>query len=225
MKPTDKIDFLDVGALIRQLGAQKTTRSRFNIELPVEQVANGIYASICAELNIRGHTIDLTEEMKRYILEAARWLTDENEKPGLMLKGLYGNGKTTMMRGIGRLIEYVTEQTLGYGGRSVVRFIMAKEIAEFFTTEEGKKDFKKILNLPMLAIDDLGEEPKEVISYGMVYTPMIDLLSYRYDRQLFTLLTTNLTSQEIEAKYTKRIRDRFREMMHTIHFKNDSFRK
>ncbi len=142
-----------------------------------------------------------------------------------MLKGLYGNGKTTMMRGIGRLIEYVTEQTLGYGGRSVVRFIMAKEIAEFFTTEEGKKDFKKILNLPMLAIDDLGEEPKEVISYGMVYTPMIDLLSYRYDRQLFTLLTTNLTSQEIEAKYTKRIRDRFREMMHTIHFKNDSFRK
>lgn len=225
MKPTDKIDFLDVGGLIRQLEAQKTTRNRFSLELPVEQIANGILASICAELSARGHELDLTEDMKRYILEASQWLGNPEGKPGLMLKGLYGNGKTTMMRGIGRLIEYVTEQTNGYGARMTVNFKTAKEIAEYCITDKGRADFKKTLDLPMLAIDDLGEEPKEIISYGMVYTPMIDLLSHRYDRQLFTIVTTNLTSQEIEAKYTKRIRDRFREMMFTIHFKNDSFRK
>ena len=55
----------------------------------------------------------------------------------------------------------------------------------------------QILNqdVDVLGIDDLGTEPSEVSDYGNVYTPVIDLLTKRYEEQLFTIITTNLTPQ------------------------------
>ena len=76
----------------------------------------------------------------------------------------------------------------------------------------------------MVAIDDLGCEPLEIQSYGNIYTPIIDLLTHRYDRQLFTMITTNLTPQEIRPRYGDRIADRLNEMVRNIVFKNKSFR-
>ena len=55
----------------------------------------------------------------------------------------------------------------------------------------------QILNqdIDVLGLDDLGTEPSEVLDYGNVYTPVIDLLTKRYEEQLFTIITTNLTPQ------------------------------
>ena len=53
---------------------------------------------------------------------------------------------------------------------------------------------------------------------------MVDLLTRRYDKQLFTIITTNLTPQEIRAKYGDRIADRFNEMMVKIVFENPTYR-
>ena len=77
----------------------------------------------------------------------------------------------------------------------------------------------------MLAIDDLGTEPLEIIDYGNVYYPTTDMLTMRYDRQLFTIITTNLTPQEIREKYGDRIADRLNEMMVKIVFENPTYRK
>ena len=44
----------------------------------------------------------------------------------------------------------------------------------------------------MLAIDDLGTEPVEVMDYGNIITPVINLLTKRYEAHLFTIVTTNL---------------------------------
>ena len=55
----------------------------------------------------------------------------------------------------------------------------------------------QILNqdIDVLGLDDLGTEQSEVLDYGNVYTPVIDLLTKRYEEQLFTIITTNLTPQ------------------------------
>ena len=45
-----------------------------------------------------------------------------------------------------------------------------------------------------------------------VYTPLIDLITTRYE-QLFTIFTTNLTPAQLEEKYGKRIVDRLNEMV------------
>jgi DNA replication protein DnaC len=76
----------------------------------------------------------------------------------------------------------------------------------------------------MLAIDDLGIEPVEVMDYGNLLCPLVDLLTKRYDLQLFTLVTTNLTPAEIRARYGDRIADRLNEMMLKIVFTNESYR-
>ena len=55
----------------------------------------------------------------------------------------------------------------------------------------------QILNqdIDVLGLDDLGTEQSEVLDYGNVYTPVIDLLTKRYVEQFFTIITTNLTPQ------------------------------
>lgn len=98
----------------------------------------------------------------------------------------------------------------------------AKALCRMAITDEVR--FNSLCYERMLAIDDLGCEPLEVQCYGNIYTPVIDLLTRRYDRQLFTIVTTNLTPQEIRPRYGDRIADRFNEMMRCIIFKNDSFR-
>lgn len=179
-----------------------------------------------AEVANRRNSLVLDDATRGHIEQAARWLIDPDGKSGLMLMGLCGNGKTTMMRSLARLIEYVTEATVGYSKRSVVTMLPAKEIARrCAAADKERKDFKELFTLEMLGIDDLGEEPKEVMSYGMVYTPLVDLIGERYDRQLATIITTNLKAEQIKDKYGVRIYDRLKEIFHIITFTNSSYRE
>ena len=224
MKPSEKIDFQNVGELTRRLIAQKITPPRFSLEIPERDAANGIHSAMRAEVANRRKELIFDDETKNHIEQVARWLIDTNGKPGLMLMGLCGNGKTTMMRSLARLIEYVTEATVGYSKRTVMPMCSAKEIARICAADKERKDFKDLFRVEMLGIDDLGEEPKEVMSYGMIYTPLIDLICERYNRQLSTIITTNLTKEQLSEKYGTRVYDRFKEMLSIITFTNPSYR-
>ena len=48
------------------------------------------------------------------------------------------------------------------------------------------------MRVPMLAVDDAGIEPLEVMEYDHAVGPMVELLTRRYAEQLLTLLTTDL---------------------------------
>ena len=73
--------------------------------------------------------------------------------------------------------------------------------------------------------DDLGTEPCEVMEFGNVYTPLIDLITTRCEEQLYTIFTTNLTPVQLEEKYGKRIVDRLNEMVEKVVFENESYRR
>lgn len=225
MKPSEKIDFSNVGELTRQLTAQKITPPRFSLEVSQRDAANGIYAAMKAEVAYRRRELKLDDDTKVHIQQVAEWLTDPQGRPGLLLQGLPGNGKTTMMAALAKLIEYTTEKTQGYSRRLSMQIVRAKEIARMCAASESeRKDYREIAVCPMLGIDDLGEEPTEVMSYGMVYTPLIDVISERYERLLPTIITTNLTDVQLADKYKIRISDRFHEMLHTVRFLNKSYR-
>ena len=68
-------------------------------------------------------------------------------------------------------------------------------------------------------------EPREVMEFGNVYTPLIDLITTRYEEQLYTIFTTNLTPAQLEEKYGKRIVDRLNEMVEKVVFENESYRR
>lgn len=179
-----------------------------------------------AEVAFRKKELILDDATKTHIQQVAKWLTDKNGKMGLLMLGLCGNGKTTLMRSIARLVEYVTEATSGYSYRTTMHVYSAKEIVRMWvSTENEREEIKRLSCVKMLGIDDLGEEPKEIMSYGMIFTPLTDLILERYNRQLTTIVTTNLTKKQLAEKYGSRVYDRFKEMFEVLPFTNASYRK
>ena len=103
---------------------------------------------------------------------------------------------------------------------------MRVESAKFIYNQVrvDSQEYRQIQNANMLGIDDLGEEETILLDYGNRIAPVIDILSYRYNRMLFTMVTTNLTPPQIRTVYGVRIADRFNEMMLVLHYKSPSFR-
>lgn len=210
------------------LNRARDSRERFSLEIPERDAANGIYAAMKAEVEYRGGVFKLDTDTRAHILEAAKWLIDANASPGLMLCGLCGNGKTTLAKAIARLISFLSERELGYSNRKIMKLITAKDICRLCAASEKFKeqydDYNDLFKEQMMIIDDLGEEPREVMVYGMIHTPIIDLISARYTKQLITIVTTNLETDDLQEKYGPRIYDRLQEMLTPIVFENDSYR-
>lgn len=176
--------------------------------------------SIKTEVEKRFCTFKESNELVYQVSKMAKWLTSEDIHFGAFLCGGLGNGKTTMMRAVQRLIA--TLEVKNSSGEGCVLYI--RDSTSILELSKNEKDFGDLCRVPMLGIDDLGQEPKEYLVYGNVHTPLVKLLSARYDGRLFTMITSNLTPAEICERYGKRIGDRLNEMMEVIDYTNLSFR-
>lgn len=162
-----------------------------------------------------GGTLQLDEYTKRAISDVSRWAVN-HKKPGLMLRGYVGVGKTTMLFALARVFDVVEQQKL--------RIVDARKITTL--AKDSKAEFEDLAKCKMLGIDDLGTEPLTVKSYGNDLTPVVELLTERYNRRLFTVITTNLAKKivdgaevdELQEIYGDRLFDRFREMFNTISY-------
>ena len=144
------------------------------------------------------------EATQSHIEKAAKWLTG-NHKPGLLLHGTVGNGKTTLVRAIGSLIGVLYESPYSDRRKNVLA-VSALELADIAKNQPERFDYIKKAEL--LAI-----------------SPFVDTIYYRYDRQKFTIMTSNLSAEDLADKYGERIADRFTEMFDRIAFENYSYRK
>ena len=188
--------------------------------MTTEQANDILTAAYQAEVKFRhGSYID-DEATRRNIKSVAECLTKDNPKFGVMLCGTCGNGKTTLLSAFQNTLNYLNAN--GYFvERTGIRIIDAKDVAMLMKGDNTRV----IRDTDMLGIEDIGREPTEVMNYGNVYSPIIDLLEYRYNNQLFTFITTNLTGKQVRAKYGDRIADRFNEMLEVVIFKNPTYRK
>ena len=208
---------------------RKIIPTRFSIDLPPNQLKNALYAAYVAEVRLRHREMVLDDDTKSHIATAAEWLGDPKGKFGFMMSGLYGNGKTTLMLAMCNLINYLFDSVYS-NERKSIRIKNAKDIARMAIDSNLRPDYEKLYYEDMLAIDEVGEEPAELIHYGMVYTPIRDLLEERYARQKLTIITTNLVENkkkqlfQITDHYGERVVDRLREMMKILPFHNKSYR-
>ena len=127
-----------------------------------------------------------------------------------------------MIRAFQPLLNYLRIPKPYNDGTYGIQIVDAKYIA--YLCKNNYDAYRKLISVDMLGINDLGTEPSEVMNYGNVYTPVIDLLTKLYEDQLFTIITTNLTPQQIREHYDDRIADRLNKMMEKIVFKNGTYR-
>lgn len=206
-----------VDELKRHLLAQRTTKERFRLALTQADAEQLLTAAYQAEVEYRHRAYVSDSCTEDNIRKVAAFLTGDSSKFGLIFLGTSGNGKTTLLKAIQQSMNFLSKQGMCDEG---VVIVDAKDAA-------GVRDAKErhtMRSRPILAIEDMGREPTEVLDYGNVLNPIIDLLEYRYDEQLFTIITTNLNPSEIRTKYGARIADRFNEMFERVIFQNQTYR-
>lgn len=208
-------------ARFRAVLQRRDLPTRFKIDKYPEDVPAMLRECYIAEVSRRRMPFVDDEATQRHIEKAAKWLIGEH-KPGLLMHGTVGNGKSTLARAIGGLIGILYESTYS-DRRKAVRTVSALELADIAKNQPER--FDSIKKAELLAIDDVGTEPSVVKVWGNEISPFVDTIYYRYDRQLFTIMTSNLNAEELANKYGERIADRFAEMFDRIAFENHSYRK
>jgi len=167
----------------------------------------------------------ITPDLERKISTVAKWLID-GKKPGLLLFGSIGSGKTTLARAIMRTVNYLYYSVYRDERKEIAEISSVNLVKLAGTGEKQDEDsFTRFKKREMLFIDDLGLEPAAIKNYGNEILPVVDLLYYRHDRMLFTICTSNLDMEGLEEKYGKRTGSRFYEMFNRIGFTNEDYRK
>ena len=218
----ETIHKIDVEELKKSLLQRRPMKVRFKMPMPEEDAYAWLLASIMAEVEYRHRTFYSNEHLERQLHEMAYWLTSPSSHFGMMLCGGCGNGKSTVLYAFQLLLNSLRIPKPDNDGTYGIQIVDAKYVAHL--CKNNHEAYRKLISVDMLGIDDLGTEPSEVMDYGNIYTPVIDLLTKRYEEQLFTIITTNLTPQQIREHYGDRIADRLNEMVKKIVFSNGTYR-
>ena len=207
-------------------GTNRRTSMTRGLALPMEnrEAKNALYGYYKREVERRKNEFVMTDELKQQISEVGDFLTTETRYYGLFLPGSIGNGKTTMLKAIRDLLIYLVESDrIRYcEGDKYPRFVTARDMANI---AKDADEFRSLKTTKYLILDDLCEEPAEVLSFGNYIYPFVELLEYRYEQMLPTFISSNFGAVDIEEKYhSARISDRMKEMFKIISFKEESFR-
>lgn len=186
---------------------------RFKVDKYIDEIPVMLEECYKFQVNYRQGEY-LPGEVNPMIESAARWIV-EGRKIGLMLYGKVGSGKSTLAAAIRQML------IVTFGQR--IEKVTALELSR--AAKDDRDSFSNYLNCKMLLIDDMGEEPTTVKSWGNEISPFVETIYSRYDKQRFTIITTNLLEDEIKEIYGVRVADRFNEMFDRIYFDNKSYRK
>ena len=135
---------------------------------------------------------------------------------GLLITGGTGTGKSLLIRLLRTLSTAIHTQHLVYdpvAQREVwTDFLWADRHAIEYVSEYNTNGYISNMNAAVVCIQDLGAEPKEGSFYGKKQNVIEQLISYRYDKQdgtrRTTIITTNLSLEDIRKEYGERISSR-----------------
>ena len=202
---------------------QRITNTRFKLPMSFDDAKVYLLAAYQAEVERRHKVFERNEHFDAQLNLIANYLTGGSKKFGLMFCGLCGNGKTTWAKALQLLVSGLNLKNPINNLYYVFPLWNAKDLA--MRSKGNYNDWRNVMRYQLMIVDDLGTEPREVMEFGNVYTPLIDLITTRYEEQLYTIFTTNLTPAQLEEKYGKRIVDRLNEMVEKVVFENESYRR
>lgn len=181
------------------------------------------------------------DERNKKAIEAAKFISQilindipDVDKNGLILSGNRGSGKTYIAASVinefnkkskmndGVIKDIIKSFDQGFNGRldykigSKCRFIKEKEVvqlSERYSYRDEESPIDEYKKAKLLVIDDIGSyyaDSKKIIS------ALFDLIDYRYSQKLSTIITTNLSKDELNIYLGERSFDRLINSCHYI---------
>lgn len=139
----------------------------------------------------------------------AEW--DRGPKSTLVLEGGVGTGKTVAAA------DWIARRGAGL-------FRKARDVATLSSFDCAA--WRELAEVPRLVIDDVGTEPLD--DKGWALSSLLGLLDRRYDADLATVITTNLSFETMRARYGidgGRFLDRLRESGRWFKLSGESLRR
>ena len=211
--------------LMRHLRQNQTFPNEgLQLRITTDELARLIFTYYAYIVRSRNRDFIRCDQLEDCIWQLAEALTTPTYRFGVLFTGTCGNGKTTLLHALRSVIYHLFKTRPSVIPPSVnvfsgIDLFTAKEVIEGIVYSD-----KTFMHQDILMIDDLGHEPTEVMHYGKIHTPVIDLLEKRYARQKITIVSSNLKLEDIATKYKARVADRLEEMMIDIEFTGGSFR-
>lgn len=125
----------------------------------------------------------------------------DSPKPGLLLTGNSGLGKSFLLNSVARrLIER------GYSPVKLTAYRLFEAMRGACFGDENKAgEFERLMNAEILLIDDLGTEP---MTRNITIEYLFSLINERTGGGRHTVIATNLTFEDLRGRYTERISSR-----------------
>lgn len=202
-----------------QPSASTATTARARYKLTDEAaIYAGVREQALLEIDRRGMVADVPA-LEAACRRIARWLCDPTKKQSLILLGLPGCGKTTLMRSVARYMWAVgCPSCKWYDATDLPTVRIDREVEWEDTILKGGW-------AAYLMLDDIGEEPVVAKDYGRDWPLFQKIVAERYTRMLPMVITTNLNFDQMAERYGERTADRLREIADLMPFANGSFRK
>ncbi len=167
------------------------------------------------------HTLDYTNLDKvTGLKEAITYFKKtplKNLKKGIYLQGEVGRGKTMLAAAI--FNNYLGQGRLKF---TVVDDLIRK-IKEAFN-KSTEFNIESYMEADLLILDDLGAEKTTEFVEGELY----NIINYRYNNKLPTIITSNINWNDLESKYPmngKRIASRISEMCGSFNLNGIDYRR
>lgn len=189
----------------------KQTFDLLKINLSTDEVVKLITRAYQGEVEKRGNIFLTNNDLQKIFQQIASWMCIPNKNPFLLIAGSVGNGKTTLAKAIIQVanLYWKYRNDLTDVWKKPYKYLTATDLNN--TAKNDSKVFKEIKECNRLLIDDIGTESVSIKDYGNVITPFTEVIYHRYDKGLQTILTTNLTLEQIKERYGERVFDRMQE--------------
>ena len=190
---------------------------RFSSPLSVEDTAKLLESTYLHIVNVRSkksNVADIGQTSREYLRKVAVWLWDDTKKDSLLLCGGVGNGKTTIAETICAIARGINRNPC------MVTATTATELSQ-----KSREELAELSKRWYLYVDDVGTEPPVSQEFGNKIAPFAYLISERYPNRLPTIITSNISLDDMGKRYGERIQDRITEMCEIIVLESKSYRR
>lgn len=179
--------------------------------LTLAGIENSGFASLIREQGFENFSLDYYSKNAKYaeimrrnveFLKSYAESFDEMTSPSILMVGGTGLGKTHLSSAVARKIIEKGKDVFYTGA---IDLFEAFEFQRFKSyTNEPNELIERYFESDLLIIDDLGTEMVNQFSVSTLY----NLVNDRLSRKKPTIISTNLSKEEIQKKYTDRITSR-----------------